>query len=58
MQRDFEAAFLAKLRPALDAVARDRALLIVLNQDAGLIAWADPALDVTAEVVARLNPVK
>lgn len=55
VQRDFETAFLAKLRPALDGVARDRALLLVFNEDAGLIAWADPSLDITADVITRLN---
>jgi Skp family chaperone for outer membrane proteins len=55
VQRDFETAFLAKLRPALDGVARDRELLLVFNEDAGLIAWAEPSLDITAAVVARLT---
>jgi Skp family chaperone for outer membrane proteins len=35
VQRDLESAFLAKLRPALDRVARDKALLLVLNEDTG-----------------------
>jgi len=55
MQRDLETAFLAKLRPALDRVARERALLLILNEDAGLIAWAEPSLDITGDVVARLT---
>jgi len=55
VQQSFETAFLAKLRPALDGVARERALLLVVNEDAGLIAWAEPSLDITAEVVARLT---
>ena len=55
VQRDVETAFLAKLRPALDGVARERGLLLVLNEDAGLIAWAEPSLDITAAVVARIN---
>jgi len=55
VQRELESAFLAKLRPALEAVARDRGLLIVLNQDAGVIAWADAALDITPEVVSRVD---
>jgi len=54
VQRDLETAFLAKLRPALDRVARERALLLILNEDAGLIAWAEPSLDITGDVVARL----
>lgn len=55
VQRQLESAFVAKLRPALDAVAKDRGLLLVLNEDAGLIAWADPALDITREVVTKID---
>ena len=55
VQQDLESAFLTKVRPALDAVATDRGLLLVINEDAGLIAWADPGLDITPEVVARLQ---
>jgi outer membrane protein len=54
VQRDLETAFLAKLRPALDQVAKDKSLLLVLNEDTGLIAWADLSLDITPEVVKRL----
>jgi Skp family chaperone for outer membrane proteins len=55
VQRQLESAFLAKLRPALDSVAKSRGLLLVLNEDAGVIAWSDPALDITPEVVTRVN---
>jgi Skp family chaperone for outer membrane proteins len=55
VQRDLENAFLAKVRPALDSVARDKGLLLVINEDAGLFAWADPRLDITSEVVKRVN---
>jgi Skp family chaperone for outer membrane proteins len=55
VQRALETAFLAKLRPALDSVARDRGLVLVFNQDAGLIAWGAPALDITPDVVSRVN---
>jgi len=34
---------------------KERGLLLVLNEDAGLIAWADSMLDITADVVKRLN---
>lgn len=39
VQRNLENAFLAKLAPA----------------DSGLLAWADPSLDITADVVAVVN---
>lgn len=31
-------------------------LLFVINEDEGLIAWADPAADITPDVVRRLTP--
>jgi Skp family chaperone for outer membrane proteins len=55
-QRSAESAFLAKVRPALEQVVKDKGLSLVLNEDAGLLAWADPALDVTADVVSRISP--
>jgi Skp family chaperone for outer membrane proteins len=55
VQRDLENAFYTRLRPALDALARERGLLFVFNEDAGLFAWANPALDITPDIVKRLN---
>jgi len=55
VQRGLENAFLAKLGPALDSVARKRGLLFVLNQDSGALAWADPSLDITPDIVAAVN---
>jgi Skp family chaperone for outer membrane proteins len=55
VRRDLENAFLAKFAPAVDSIARKRGLLFVLNQDSGVLAWADPKLDITADVVAIVN---
>jgi Skp family chaperone for outer membrane proteins len=55
VRRDLENAFLAKFAPALDSVAKKRKLLFVFNEDLGTLAWADPAGDITAEVVAAVN---
>ena len=55
VRRNLENAFLAKLGPALDSVARKRGLLFVLNQDSGVLAWADPSLDITTDVIAAVN---
>ena len=55
VRRNLENAFLAKLAPAVDSVAKKRGLLFVLNQDSGLLAWADPRLDITPDVVALVN---
>lgn len=54
-QRDAESAFLARLRPALAEVAQQKNLLIVFKEDEGFIAWADPRLDITPDVVRRLE---
>jgi Skp family chaperone for outer membrane proteins len=55
VQRDIESAFAAKLRPALDRVAKDKGLQLVLNLDEPtIIAWAAPSLDITADVVKQL----
>lgn len=55
VQRNLENTFFAKLRPALDAVAKERGFLFVFNEDSGMLAWASPALDITADVVKRVD---
>jgi Skp family chaperone for outer membrane proteins len=55
VRRDLENAFLTKFAPALDSVAKKRGLLFVLNEDSGVLAWADPRLDITPDVVAVVN---
>jgi Skp family chaperone for outer membrane proteins len=55
VQRDLENAFLAKFGPAVDAVAKNRRLLFVVNQDSGVLAWADPRLDITPDVITAVN---
>jgi outer membrane protein len=54
VQRDLEGAFLVKLKPALAEVAREKGLALVFSLDEGAIAWADPALDITGEVVKQM----
>ena len=55
MRQQSENAFVLKLQPALTAVAKAKGLLMVVNEDVGLTAWADPVADITAEVVQRLS---
>jgi outer membrane protein len=55
LQREAESAFLAKLKPVLEDVIKERDLNLLLNEDAGTIAWADSSLDLTADVVKRLG---
>jgi outer membrane protein len=54
VQRDAENAFVIKLKPALAKVAQDKGLQMVLNADEGLIAWFNPSLDITSDVVKQI----
>lgn len=54
VQRDIENAFAAKLRPVLEQVAKTQGIQLVLNLDAGAIAWFNPSLDITTEVVKQM----
>ena len=56
MRRDLENAFLRpEFGPAVESVAKKQGLLFVLNQDSGVLAWADPSLDITKDVIAIVN---
>ena len=35
--------------------SRKQELLFVLNQDSGVLAWADPSLDITTDVITLVN---
>ncbi len=58
LQREIQAAFLAKLQPAIEEVAKEKGLQMVLNADQGTFVWADPSFDITAEVVKRIAQAK
>jgi Skp family chaperone for outer membrane proteins len=53
-QREIEGAFLAKLRPAVEHVAKAKQLQLVVNLDADSVVWADAAIDITPDVVKQL----
>jgi outer membrane protein len=55
VQRELESSFLARLRPAVEQVAKEKGLQLVVNLDDGSVVWADPAVDITPEVIARLG---
>jgi len=55
VQRTLEKAFLAKFGNAVITVAKKRGFLFVLNQDSGVLAYADPTLDITKDVVDVVN---
>jgi len=54
VQREVESAFVFKFKPAVEKVAKDKGLQIVINLDDAVISWADPSLDITPEVVRQL----
>jgi outer membrane protein len=56
VRRQSESAFAVKVQPALAAVAKERGLLLVVNEDEGLLAWADPVADISPDVIRRMNP--
>jgi Skp family chaperone for outer membrane proteins len=54
VQRDFA----AKVQPIIDQIAREKGLHLVFNTaDAGL-AWVDPGLDLSSEVIKKLDSPK
>jgi Skp family chaperone for outer membrane proteins len=53
-QREIESAFLAKLRPVVEQVAKSKQLQLVVNLDAESVMWADTAIDITTDVVKQL----
>lgn len=54
IQRDAETAFLVQLKPALTTVAQAKGLQLVLNEDDGQVAWFDPFLDITSDVIKQM----
>jgi outer membrane protein len=55
LQQEVQNEFFKKVQPILDQIANEKGLQVVLNTaDAGL-AWVAPGLDLSAEVVKRLD---
>jgi Skp family chaperone for outer membrane proteins len=46
------------IMPLLERVAIDKHLHLLLRADTGAVAWADPALDLTGEIIRRLDASK
>jgi outer membrane protein len=58
LQQSLQDEFQSRLTPVLAQVATDMGLQFVFNgPDAGLV-WADAALDITAEVIKKLDAAK
>lgn len=57
VRRDAESAFLVKLRPAIERVIKDNGIQLLFNFDSGVLAWGDPSLDVTPQILKHVeNP--
>lgn len=54
LQQSLQLEFEKKLVPAIDKLAREKQVSFIFNTESGLI-WADPALDLTPELVKQLN---
>lgn len=54
LQNEVQQDFVKKITPILGAVATEKGLQLVFQTDAGL-AWADPGLDITNDVIKRLD---
>ncbi|MEW6319973.1 MAG: OmpH family outer membrane protein [Acidobacteriota bacterium] len=58
LQNNLQAEFTQKIEPVLAEVGREKNLHFIFNgPDAGLV-WADAALDVSADVIKKLNAPK
>jgi len=55
LQNELQIEFQRKVGPVIEAVAREKELQLLFSQsDSGLV-WADISLDLTAEVIHRLD---
>lgn len=55
LDQQLQLAFQNKLIPAINQVATSKRLQFVFNAGAGMFAWADPALDISVDVVQELD---
>ena len=54
VRREIENAFLVKVRPIIEQLARDKKLDLILSADTEMLLWADRSVDITSEVVKQL----
>lgn len=55
LQQRLDGVFQAKLFPVIAAVAADTGVQFVFDRARGPVAWADPAYDLTARIIERLD---
>lgn len=59
MQSKFEADFRIKLAPIVDEISKEKGLHFVFGiEQASMVAWWSPAVDISEEVVKRLDAAK
>ena len=58
MQADFDIAFRAKLAPIIEEVSKERGLQFVFGLDEAAILWWNPTVDISDDVVKRLDATK
>jgi outer membrane protein len=55
LQQEVQNDFLKKVNPVLDQVANEKGVHLVLNADAQFIAWANMGLDLSPDIVKKLD---
>jgi outer membrane protein len=55
LQNDLQAEFQRKLMPIVQQVAQERGIHILFSAADSGIVWADPGLDITADVIKRFD---
>jgi Skp family chaperone for outer membrane proteins len=55
LQQEVQNDFVKKLSPIVEALANEKGLHLVFNASESGIAWAAPGLDLTADVIKRLD---
>ena len=55
LQRDLQAELEKKLAPVIEAVAKEKGLQALVRTETSGIIWADPGLDLTEEVVKKMD---
>ena len=56
VQRQFELQFRLKLMPVVDQISKEKGLHFVFGlEQSTMIVWSNPSLDISAEIVKRLD---
>ena len=59
MQAKFDTEFRVRLAPIVDAISKEKGLHFVFGiEQASMVAWWSPAVDISEEVVKRLDAAK